>query len=89
MKKRNIDNTAKIFSLDFKKNANVFRLCVVLKDKVNKKILVEALNKSIESHEAFKVKVKSGFLWDYFVYNDKDIIVTESNHELEHFDYSK
>ena len=89
MKKRNIDNTAKIFSLDFKKNANVFRFCVVLKEKVNKKILVEALNKSLESHEAFRVRVKMGWLWDYFVYNDKDIIIEESNRELDHFDYSK
>ena len=52
-KRRNIDNTAKIFSLDFIKNANVFRFSVVLKDKVKKEVLKEAVNRSLESHSSF------------------------------------
>ena len=84
---RNIDNTAKIFSLDFKKNANVFRFSIVLKEKVDNKILEEALYKSLESHEAFRVKLKNGLFWDYFEYNEKLPIIKERKKELTHFDY--
>ena len=72
-KSRNIDNTAKIFSLDFIKNANVFRFSFILKENIKKDILKEAVNKSLESHSSFKVKLKSGLFWDYFEYNDKVI----------------
>lgn len=88
MKKwRNIDNTAKIFSLDFKKNANVFRFSILLKDNIDKKCLEKALNKSLESHESFKVKLKMGWFWDYFEYNKKKPIVKECKTDLKHFDY--
>ena len=86
-KRRNIDNTAKIFSLDFKKNANVFRFSIVLKDKVDKKVLEDALYKSLDSHEAFRVKLKMGLFWDYFEYNEKLPVVKERKRELKHFDY--
>lgn len=86
---RNIDNTAKIFSLDFKKNANVFRFSILLKDKVDKKVLERALNKSLESHESFKVKLKMGWFWDYFEYNDKKPVVKERKNDLRHFDYAR
>ena len=89
-KRRNIDNTAKIFSLDFIKNANVFRFSVVLKDKVKKEVLKEAVNRSLESHSSFKVKLKSGLFWDYFEYNDKDFLVKKtSRRSFNRFNYYK
>jgi len=86
---RNIDNTAKIFSLDFKKNANVFRVSILLKDKVDRKVLEQALDKSLESHESLRVKLKMGWFWDYFEYNDKKPIVKERKNDLKHFDYAR
>lgn len=89
-KRRNIDNTAKIFSLDFIKNANLFRFSIVLKDKVKKDILKEAVDKSLESHSSFKIKLKSGLFWDYFEYNDKDFIVKKaSRRTFNRFNYYK
>lgn len=88
--RRNIDNTAKIFSLDFIKNANVFRFSIVLKDKVKKEILKEAVDLSLESHSSFKVKLKSGLFWDYFEYNDKDFVVKKSSKRgFNRFNYYK
>ena len=85
---RNIDNTAKIFSLDFIKNANVFRFSIILKDRVNRKILKEAVNKSLGSYSSFKVKLKRGLFWDYFEYNDKDFIVKSSGRRtFDRFNY--
>ena len=89
-KSRNIDNTAKIFSLDFIKNANVFRFSFVLKEDIKKDILIKAVNKSLESHSSFKVKLKSGLFWDYFEYNDKEFIVKKaSRRSFNRFNYSK
>lgn len=88
--RRNIDNTAKIFSLDFIKNANVFRVSIVLKDKVKKEVLKQAVDKSLDSHSSFKVKLKSGLFWDYFEYNDKDFIVKRASRRgFNRFNYFK
>ena len=89
-KSRNIDNTAKIFSLDFIKNANVFRFSFILKEDIKKDILIKAVNKSLESHSSFKVKLKSGLFWDYFEYNDKEFIVKKaSRRSFNRFNYYK
>jgi len=88
-KNRNIDNTAKIFSLDFVKNANIFRFSIILKEKIDKNTLEIALKRSLKSHASFKVKLKRGLFWDYFGYNNKNPIVEESNSELKHFAYNK
>ncbi|MBQ7105762.1 MAG: hypothetical protein IJN90_07890 [Bacilli bacterium] len=88
--RRNIDNTAKIFSLDFIKNANVFRVSVILKDKIKKDILKQAVDKSLDSYSSFKVKLKSGLFWDYFEYNDKEFIVKKAGRRgFNRFNYYK
>jgi len=74
---RKLDNTAKIFSLDYRNNANIFRISVVLKEDVNVNILSKALEISLKRYKAFKVKINTGVFWNYFEFNDKKIIVEE------------
>ena len=74
---RKLDNAAKLFSLDEKKNTNTFRLSVYLKDKVDAKILKSAVIKTLDKYPNFKVKMKSGMFWNYFKTNSNKIIVEE------------
>ena len=82
---RKLDNNAKYFSLEEKKYKNVFRLTVILKEKVDSKILKEALLKTIEKHPGYKVKLKNGFFWNYFDFNEKDVVVEEDNKLINKF----
>ena len=75
---RRLDNSAKIFPISAgKKYSTVFRLSVVLKEKVNPEILKKAVNKALEQYEFFKVSLKSGFFWNYLEYNAKEPIIEE------------
>lgn len=76
---RRLDNTAKIFSLDNKTNTNIFRYSVVLKSKINKNILEIAIDKALKCYPSFKVKIGTGFFWNYFEYNFKKPIVEEES----------
>lgn len=77
---RQLDDQAKIYSLsrnDY--DTSIFRLSVLLKDKINKKILETAVIKTLEQYKAYKVKMEGGFFWYYLDANDKNPIVTEEN----------
>lgn len=75
---RKLDNSAKIFPISTgKKYSTVFRLSVVLKEKINPKILEKAVNMTLERYKSFKVKMRMGFFWYYFEENTKKIIVEE------------
>ena len=76
---RKLDNTAKLFSVEDKKNQNTFRLSVILKDKINPKILTNATNKTLDMYPIYKVKIKNGLFWDYLEKNQKDPIIEEEN----------
>lgn len=82
---RKLDNNAKYFSLEEKKYKNVFRLTVILKEKVDSKILKDALLKTIEKHPGYKVKLKNGFFWNYFDFNEKDVVVEEDRKLINKF----
>lgn len=76
IKWRKLDNTAKIFPIiSSKKFSNIFRLSVILKEDIKKDILQKALDKSLETFKAYKVKLKRGFFWYYFETNLKKPIV--------------
>ena len=47
---RKLDNTAKVFSLDDKKNMNTFRYSIILKEFVDKKVLEQALDNVLENY---------------------------------------
>lgn len=75
---RRLDNSAKIFPISTgKKYSTVFRLSAVLKEKVEPKILEEAVNQALEKYKSFKVRMKAGFFWYYLEYNTKHPIVEE------------
>lgn len=73
---RRLDNSAKIFPISAgKKYSTVFRLSVVLKEKIKPDILKIAVEKALEQYEFFKVRLKSGFFWNYLEYNPKKPII--------------
>ena len=75
---RKLDNSAKIFPISAgKKYSSVFRLSVVLKEEINPNILREAVNQTLEKYKSFKVRMKSGFFWNYLEYNTKKVIIEE------------
>ena len=75
---RKLDNSAKIFPISTgKKYSTVFRLSVILKEKVNKEILEQALKETLETYKSFKVRMKKGFFWNYLEDNPKSPIVEE------------
>ena len=76
---RKLDNTAKMFSLDDKKNTSTFRYSVLLKKDVNPKILQKAVNKTLDEIPTFKVKKGTGLFWNYIETNKKTIKVEEEN----------
>lgn len=80
MNLRNLDNTAKAFSLDEKKNSNTFRISAFLNEKVEPTILYKALIKSLDVYPFYKVKLKKGFFWLYFISNDNEILVKKENY---------
>lgn len=75
---RNLDNTAKVFSLEEKENNNTFRFSAILKEKIDSKKLKVAIIKTLEKYPSYKVKIKSGFFWSYFENNDKEPLVEET-----------
>ncbi len=75
---RRLDNSAKIFPISTgKKYSTVFRLSVVLKEKVEPKILEEAVNQTLEKYKSFKVRMKTGFFWYYLEHNPKSPMIGE------------
>ena len=75
---RRLDNSAKIFPISAgKKYSTVFRLSVVLKEKIQPEILQIAVEKALEQYELFRVRLKNGFFWNYLEYNPKKIFIEE------------
>lgn len=75
---RKLDNSAKIFPISAgKKYSTVFRLSAVLNEKIQPKVLQEAVNQALEKYQSFKVRMKAGFFWYYLEDNPKNPIVTE------------
>lgn len=75
---RRLDDQAKIYSLsrnDY--DTSIFRLSAILKDKINKQILENAVIKTLEKYKAYKVKMEGGFFWYYLDENNKKPVVTE------------
>ena len=73
---RRLDNSAKIFPISSsKKYSSVFRLSAVLKEKINPKILKQAVEQVLKNLSSFKVKLKKGLFWYYFEDNHKKVII--------------
>ena len=75
---RRLDNSAKIFPMSTgEKYSTVFRLSVLLKNDINPNILKEAVIRTVETYDIFKVKMKSGIFWYYLEENTKQPKITE------------
>lgn len=75
---RRLDNSAKIFPISAgRKYSTVFRLSVVLKEKINPNVLEKAVNMALEQYKSFKVRMKTGFFWYYLEENQKKPIIEE------------
>lgn len=69
---RKLDNSAKIFPISTgKKYSTVFRLSAVLKEKIEPKVLEEAVKEALEKYPFFKVRMKPGIFWYYLEENQK------------------
>jgi len=81
MRNRNwytLDNSAKIMpSTTTNFNTNVFRLTCTLVDKVDPKILQEALDKTLIEYPMFLYTMKNGLFWHYLEKSDYKPIVKE------------
>ena len=87
---RKIDNTAKAFTMEEKKCTNTFRLSVVLKELIDAKILKEAIVNTLNIYPSYKVKMKSGFFWNYLKINNNDpIIEPEKNKSVKTINFGK
>lgn len=74
---RKLDDQAKVFSLAVnKKDTSIFRVSVVLKEKIEAKILQKAVELALEKYKAFKVKMRSGIFWYYLYENKKKPIIS-------------
>lgn len=87
---RRLDNTAKAFSMEEKNFINTFRLSVILKEKINSKILKQAVNKALESYPSYKVQMKIGFFWNYLSINKNEpILEIEKNKTIKTINLGK
>lgn len=75
-----LDNAAKIFPANSKKSdTKVFRFACELFDTVDKQVLQQALNITLEAFPLYKSIIKSGLFWYYFEKSRFEAIVTEEN----------
>ncbi len=75
-----LDNAAKIFPANSKKSdTKVFRFACELFDTVDRQVLQQALNITLEAFPLYKSIIKSGLFWYYFEKSRFDAIVTEEN----------
>lgn len=77
---RKLDDQAKVFALASSEHySSIFRLSVILKEKIDEDILQKALNLVLDKYKVFKVKMKKGLFWYYLEANTEDAIVTIEN----------
>lgn len=77
---RRLDASAKLFPfISNKKLSSVFRISVVLKERIKPEILEKALNQVLVKHPSFKVMLRRGFFWYYFEQNTKDAKIEIEN----------
>ena len=75
-----LDNAAKIFPANSKKSdTKVFRFACELFDTVDRQVLQQALNITLEAFPLYKSIIKSGLFWYYFEKSRFEAIITEEN----------
>jgi len=75
--RRKLDNQAKVFALASNyKYSSVFRLSVILTEKIDEKLLQKAVKLTLKKYKAFKVKMRKGFSWNYLEENKEEPFVS-------------
>ena len=75
---RKLDDQAKVFALaSSSKYSSIFRMSIVLKEKIEAKFLQKALDEVLKKYKAFKVKMQRGLFWYYFTENEKKALVSK------------
>ena len=73
---RRLDEQAKVFTLvSNPKYCSVFRFTGILKEKIDKEILLDAYKQSLEKYKALKVKLKCGLFEYYLIENENEPLV--------------
>lgn len=72
---RALDNTAKVFSLDEKKNNNIYQIRATLSEEINPRLLKKALELALTIYPSYKVRKRIGLFWNYFDRNDRNPMV--------------
>ena len=80
--RKKLDNNARVFSLDYKKNTNIFRYSIILNETIDKVDLEKALDITLKNYPVFKVKLGSGLFWNYLKFNIKSPIVKEEEESI-------
>jgi len=71
-----LDNAAKIYPVVASaKNSGIYRMGIIMKEKVDPIALQEAVVECRERFPTFFVRLRRGLFWYYFEQNDKDPIV--------------
>lgn len=77
---RKLDNAAQAFpAVTSKKDSRVFRFYCQLKEEVNKEILQEALDKTMEKYQLFQMVLRKGLFWFYLEHRDLRAQVKEED----------
>lgn len=77
---RRLDNYAKLFPLaSTKKYSSVFRLSIVLKEKIKPEVLEKAVKYALRKFKFFKVRMRRGLFWYYFENNTQNVVIEEES----------
>jgi NRPS condensation-like uncharacterized protein len=72
-----LDNAAKIYPIvQSAKNSGIYRMSVIMKDKINPLVLKEAIIACRNRFPSFFVRLRRGFFWYYYDVNDQDPFVS-------------
>lgn len=77
-----LDNIAKFYSFTNNNVPAIFRYSVTLTEDVEKGILKEAIEKTMQEFPSFNCSLKRGVFWYYLEQSDKQIIVEEENRPI-------
>ncbi len=68
-----LDNAGKVFpGQNTNRWSNVFRLSVQLKEEIDPAILKEALSRTFNRIPTFRVRIRNGFFWNYYEFNEME-----------------
>ena len=78
-----VDNAGKVFhAVSNYSRSSTFRLSMYVNEEVDPYTLQQALNYTLPRFEAFKVKIKNGLFWNYFVTNNNRCLIEQENSHI-------